>query len=86
MRPYQDKVRDILANVDRYHRAYYEAETFRGPSLYFHRRALETRQSPGDLAHLECVYATLASGGCTEWARAAPRCRALKPFGEALNF
>jgi hypothetical protein len=63
MRSYQEEVRDILANVERYHRAYYEAETFRGPSLYFHHRALETRQSPGDLAYLEYVYAALASWG-----------------------
>ncbi len=63
MKLYQDKVRDLLANADRYHQAYDKAETFRGPSLYFHHRALQTRQSPDALPHLEYVYATLASWG-----------------------
>ncbi len=63
MNSYQDKARDILANADRYHQAYYEAGVFRGPSLYFHRRALETGQPPGRLTHLEYVYAMLASWG-----------------------
>lgn len=63
MNTYQDRVRDILANADRYHGAYYQADTFRGPSLYFHRRALETRRSPLAMNHLEYVYATLASWG-----------------------
>jgi hypothetical protein len=60
---FQDKVADILANAERYHLAYYQADTFRGPSLYFHHRALQTRNSEDFLAHLEYVYATLASWG-----------------------
>lgn len=60
---YRERVADILANAEGYHRAYYKAETFRGPSLYFHQRALQTRQSPNLSIHLEYVYATLASWG-----------------------
>jgi hypothetical protein len=63
MNLYADKVRDVLANADRYHAAYYQAAIFHGPSLYFHVRALETRKAPDALAHLEYVYATLASWG-----------------------
>lgn len=63
MRIYQEKVADILTNAERYHDAYYEAETFRGPSLYFHQRALETRKLRNFSIHLEYVYATLASWG-----------------------
>ncbi|MDP3014499.1 MAG: hypothetical protein Q8M92_09670, partial [Candidatus Subteraquimicrobiales bacterium] len=63
MMPYRNKVRDILANADKSHQAYYKAETFSGPSLYFHQRALETRQAPTSLTHLEYVYATLSSWG-----------------------
>ncbi|TLM67383.1 MAG: hypothetical protein FDZ69_04625 [Deltaproteobacteria bacterium] len=58
-----EKVRDLLENLGPYHVAYYEAEVFGGPSLYFHRRALETRQTPCSTSHLEYVYATLASWG-----------------------
>ena len=63
MTRYQDKARDLIVNADRYHDAYYRAATFRGPSLYFHQRALATRESPSSLPHLEYVYATLASWG-----------------------
>ena len=63
MRAYQDRVSDIVKNADKYHAAFNKAATFSGPSLYFHRRALETRHSPLDSSHLEYVYATLASWG-----------------------
>ena len=57
------RITDVLANLEKYHDAYYEAEVFRRPSRYFHQRALETRRSPTSLTHLEYVYATLASWG-----------------------
>lgn len=63
MTSYEEKVKDILVMADEYHKAYYEAKTFGGPSLYFHQRALDTRQIPDSLTHLEYVYATLASWG-----------------------
>jgi len=77
---YQDKVRDILANMDRYHRAYYESEAFSGPSLYFHRRALETRQPSGSLAHLEYVYATLASWGMHRMGKGGSKMKSFEDF------
>lgn len=58
-----DRVRDLLENADRYYEAYHRAETFSGPSLYFHKRALDTRHAPASPQHLEYVYATLASWG-----------------------
>lgn len=60
---YEEKVEEILATPEKYHDAYYKAEPFRGPSLYFHRRSLETRHSNDFIAHLEYIYATLASWG-----------------------
>jgi len=63
MTSYEEKVKEILVMADEYHKAYYEAKTFGGPSLYFHQRALDTRQTPDSLTHLEYVYATLASWG-----------------------
>jgi hypothetical protein len=61
--PFEQQVADILKNAETYHRAYYEAERFGGPSLYFHRRALATRNPDVTEHHLEYVYATLASWG-----------------------
>lgn len=85
MRLYQDKVTDILANADRYHQAYCKAETFRGPSLYFHRRALQTRQSPGALAHLEYVYATLASWGMHRMGKGGSKMESFDTFRRSVD-
>jgi hypothetical protein len=63
MTKYQERVRELIAHADRYHEAFDRADTFGGPSLYFHQRALETRRPPAKLLHLEYVYATLASWG-----------------------
>lgn len=41
MAAYQKEIDDILTNRNRYHTVYYDVKTFGGPSLYFHRRALE---------------------------------------------
>ena len=60
---YPEKVKDILENIEKYHEVYYLAETFSGPSLHFHRRAIETHHSPTSLHHIEYVYATLSSWG-----------------------
>ena len=53
MSQYQTQISSILENAERYHSAYYAAETFRGPSLYFHLRSLDTRQSSDFIRHLE---------------------------------
>lgn len=52
MNPYRDKVAEILANAEMYHRAFYLAGPFRGPSLYFHQRALQTRLSANFVNHI----------------------------------
>ena len=55
----KDRVRDVLENADRYHAAFHAAETFGGPSLCFHQRALDMTNAPTQLHHLEYVCATL---------------------------
>lgn len=85
MRDYQDKISDILVNADDYHSAYYMAEIFGGPSLYFHLRALETRQSLGDVAHLEYVYATLASWGMHRVGKGGPKMQSFEIFRRSIG-
>ncbi len=85
MRAYQDKVRNILQYADRYHEAYYKAETFRGPSLYFHHRALETRRPPGSVTHLECVYATLVSWGMHRMGRGGSKMQSFDMFRQSIE-
>lgn len=63
MNNYQNKVSDILDKGEEYHDTYYKAETFHGPSLYFHRRTLEMTNSDNFELYLKFIYATLASWG-----------------------
>ncbi len=82
---YENKVRDILVNAEKYHRAYYKAEIFRGPSLYFHHRALETRQTPVSLTHLEYVYATLSSWGMHRMGKGGSKMQSFDTFRRSIE-
>jgi hypothetical protein len=82
---YQDNVAGILANAEKYHHAYYQAETFRGPSLYFHQRALQTRNSVGLVIHLEYVYATLASWGMHRMGNGGAKMRPFDAFCQSVE-
>lgn len=57
------KVEDILQHAVDYHDAFYAADTFKGPSLYFHRRALEASSGESFTKYLEYIYAVLTSWG-----------------------
>ena len=81
----KEKTADILTNSEKYHEAYYEAETFRGPSLYFHRRALETRNSFRSVAHLEYVYATLASWGMHRMGKGGSKMQSFDVFSRSVE-
>ena len=82
---YENKVREILVNADNYHDAYYKTEIFRGPSLYFHERALATRYNPTSLTHLEYVYATLASWGMHRMGRSGSKMRSFEDFSQSVQ-
>lgn len=85
MADFDDRVADILVNAERYHAAYYAAEIFRGPSLYFHRRSLETRSDPISQTHLECIYATLASWGMHRMGRGGSKMRPFEEFRKSVE-
>jgi hypothetical protein len=76
----ESKIRDILVNAEKYHNQYYKADTFQGPSLFFHQRALETRHEPGSLTHLEYVYAALASWGMHRMGKKGSKMRSFDKF------
>jgi len=82
---YEDKVREILANAEKYHDAYYKAEIFRGPSLYFHQRALVSRNPPVSFTHLEYVYATLASWGMHRMGRGGSKMQSFDTFFQSVE-
>jgi len=82
---FAQKIGDILTNCEKYHEAYYKAETFGGPSLYFHQRALETRQPPGSLTHIEYVYATLASWGMHRMGKGGSKMHSFALFRQSVE-
>ena len=82
---YENKVREILANAEEYHDAYYKADTFRGPSLYFHQRALATRHPPVSFTHLEYIYATLASWGMHRMGRFGSKMQSFDTFFQSVE-
>jgi len=83
---FEHKIADILDNSERYHEAFYKADTFRGPSLYFHHRALETRQLPLSIKHLEFIYATLASWGMHRMGKKGSKMQSFEVFQHSIEF
>jgi len=82
---FQDKIDDILLNAERYHSAYYAAETFRGPSLYFHKRSLEARNSTNFSLYLEYIYATLASWGMHRMGKGGSKMQSFDVFQKSVE-
>jgi hypothetical protein len=60
---YDQKILEIISNAEVYHQAYYQVETFGGPSLYFHQRSLENGDAMDFTRRLEYIYATLTAWG-----------------------
>jgi len=81
---FERQIADILKNADAYHRAYYDAERFGGPSLHFHRRALATRSPDVTEQHLEYVYATLTSWGMHRMGKGGSKMQNFDVFFESV--
>jgi hypothetical protein len=81
---YSNKVQQILENAEIYHQAYYQSENFGKPCLYFHLRALKTRQNPISVQHLEYVYATLIAWGMNRPGKRGSKMMDFKPFSENI--
>jgi len=80
---YSNQIKDIFKNAEKYHSAYYQAEKFRGPSLYFHRRSLEARKTEKFETFLEYIYAALASWGMHS-IRGGPKMQSFDIFLESV--
>jgi hypothetical protein len=80
------KITEILNNLDLFHAAYYEAdepETIRDPSLYFHLRALDCRNSCDAFA--EYSYATLVSWGMHRPGAGGPKMKYFDSYKDSLK-
>jgi hypothetical protein len=82
---FQDKVSDIVSNFEKYHSAFYQAEIFSGPSLYFHKRSLQARSSDNFEHYLEYIYATLASWGMHRMGKGGSKMQSFKVFKESIE-
>lgn len=60
---YRPKVAQILGNLAPFHDGYYQTTVFSGPSLHFHRLAIESSRPPVSPRQNEYIYATLTSWG-----------------------
>lgn len=77
---YSDKINDLLINSQTYHDAFYAADTFRGPSLYFHRRALESANGNSFSMFLEYIYAALTSWGMHRMGKGGSKMQSFDTF------
>ena len=76
-----EKIADIIAGAERYHKRFKDMPTFGGPSLHFHHRALE----PGPLENrVEPIYAVLASWGMQRMGRGGPKMADFVAFRHAI--
>jgi len=58
---YSKKVNNIINNAEKYHDNFYSNSPFTGPSLYFHRKTINSHSDCLD--NNELIYATLVSWG-----------------------
>lgn len=60
---FDDQKTNLLESLQQAHNKYYEAPIFKGPSLYFHHKSLESSRKQDFDRFSEHIYALLASWG-----------------------
>ncbi|HQH53732.1 MAG TPA: hypothetical protein PKY01_14985 [Candidatus Hydrogenedentes bacterium] len=78
------EVQDIVSHAEEYHETFYETETFGGPSLHFHRRALDVGLNCWR-EKTELVYAALASWGMHRMGRAGSKMQPFTLFEQSMT-
>jgi len=81
---YAGNIEDVLRNAHEYHTAAYAAETFRGPSLYFHERCMATLGDGITEQRLEYIYGTLASWGMHRMGKGGSKMRPFADFRDSV--
>lgn len=81
---YPTKVSVLLENAVAYHEQFYLKQTFYGPSLHFHRRALQAWNSNDLEPCLELIYATLTSWGMHRMGSGGSKMKSFGAFGESI--
>ena len=81
---FDDQRNRLLAALDEAHHAYYQAEVFSGPSLYFHLKSLEATRAQDFERFVEYVYAVLPSWGMHRMG-GGPKMREFGEFRSSLQ-
>jgi len=81
----QPKVARILRNAAKYHAKYYKVQTFGGPSLHFHRRALGLEGSVNQANRAELIYAVLSSWGMHRMGKGGSKMQPFAVFRKSLD-
>lgn len=76
---------DILSHSDLYHDSFYTSETFRGPSLHFHRRALGLSGPIDAHQRVELIYAVLTSWGMHRMGPGGSKMVPFDPFIDGIT-
>ena len=83
-RDLSSKVSRILRNAERYHKDYYSAGVFGGPSLYFHRRAIGLAGEVSELSQIELIYAVLTSWGMHRMGASGSKMQPFETFQKSV--
>ena len=82
---FDDQKSKVLGALDSAHAAYYENETFVGPSLYFHVQSLNAARERNFDRFCECTYAMLASWGMHRMGSRGSKMREFGDFQSSLR-
>ncbi len=77
---FDNQRRSLLSRLDEAHDAYHLAEPFRGPSAYFHIRALEAARAQNFEKFVEYAYAMLAAWGMHRMGKGGSKMREFEDF------
>jgi hypothetical protein len=80
---YNNRIRGIIKKAEKYHQSFCEKNTFTGPSLHFHLRALENIDRDFD-RYLEYIYATLVSWGMHKMGPKGPKMVEFEDFRASI--
>jgi hypothetical protein len=75
----------LVEALDAAHAAYYQAAVFGGPSLYFHRKALDAGKEGDFDRFVDSVYALLAAWGMHRMGRGGSKMREFDEFQASLK-
>lgn len=75
----------LLNALDEAHDAYHRAEPFRGPSAYFHSKALEAARTQDFEQFVDYAYAMLAAWGMHRMGKGGSKMREYQEFRDSLS-